>query len=393
MRWPPLSGPWRAIPVLGPTQILAWGALFYPPVLVMPLIAAERDWSLAFCMGGFSRGLLMAGLVAPTVGGLIDRYGGHWVMAAGALVGALGVVALALTTNRANYLAAGMAIGIAMPASLYDPAFATLGRIFGAEARRPITILTFIGGFASTVSWPATYVLIGHLSWKGAYFVYAALLALVAAPLLAFALPRERFKARALAPGEVHVPPKTLPARGAVFTLIIVAFTAYAFIPSAMSAHLLAIFDRLGIDYKVGVILGALFGPAQVLSRLAEFLYAREVHPLLIARFAVALTIAGFALIFALGINLWVATAFMVMFGVTNGLMTIARGTVPLVLFGAGGYGKIVGKIAGPALAMQAAAPLVLALVAERLGDYHALGVVALFAIAALTAFFVVRRP
>src|SRR5712691_10636078 len=189
MRWPPLSGPWRAIPVLGPTQILAWGALFYPPVLVMPLIAAERDWSLAFCMGGFSLGLL-----APTMGGLIDRYGGHWVMAAGALVGALGLLALALTTNRVNFLAAWMAIGVAMAASLYDPAFATLGRIFGAEARRPITILTFMGGFASTVSWPATYVLIEYFGWKGTYFVYAALFAL-AAPLLAFALPRERFKA------------------------------------------------------------------------------------------------------------------------------------------------------------------------------------------------------
>src|ERR1700730_12647632 len=205
MRWPPLSGPWRAIPVLGPTQILAWGALFYPPVLVMPLIAAEGDWSLRFCMGGFTLRLLMGGLAAPTVGGLIDRYGGHWVMAAGALVGALGVLALALTVNRINYLAAWMAIGIAMAASLYDPAFATLGRIFGAEARRPITILTFIGGFASTASWPATYVLIEHLGWKGAYFVYAAILAFVAAPLLAFALPRERFKAQPLAPGGVRV--------------------------------------------------------------------------------------------------------------------------------------------------------------------------------------------
>jgi len=302
-------------------------------------------------------------------------------------------VATVVEGAQNNFLAAWMAIGVAMAASLYDPAFATLGRIFGAEARRPITILTFMGGFASTVSWPTTYVLIEHLGWKGAYLVYAALLAFVAAPLLAFALPRERFKARPLAPGEVHLPPKTLPARGAVFILVIVAFTAYAFIPSALSAHMLAIFNRLGIDPKVAVGLGALFGPAQVLSRLAEFLYAREIRPLVIARFAVALAVAGFALIFAFGISLWVATAFVVMFGVTNGLMTIARGTVPLTLFGAGGYGKIVGRIGGPALVMQAAAPLVLAFVAERLSDYHALGVVALFGVAALISFCLVRRP
>jgi MFS family permease len=391
VRW--LSGPWRAIPVLGPTQILAWGALFYPPVLTMPLVAAEQDWSLAFCMGGFSLGLLVAGVSAPTIGGLIDRYGGHWVMAAGALVGALGCLALALGMSRANFLAGWMGIGVAMAASLYDPAFATLGRIFGAEARRPITVLTFIGGFASTVSWPASYVLIAQFGWRGMYLVYAVLLAFLAAPLLAFALPRERFKARALAPGEVHVPPKTLPARGTVFALVIAAFTAYAFIPSALSAHLLAIFDRLGIDFRTGVILGALFGPAQVLARLGEFLLAREVSPLVIARWALVLMLVGFALMLTLGISLPIATLFILMFGVTNGLMTIARGTVPLWLFGAAGYGRLVGRIAGPSLIMQAAAPLVLALVIERSSDQFALGLVACFGVAALVSFCLIRRP
>src|SRR5262245_16157734 len=183
-------GPWRAVLVLGVTQIVTWGTMFYPPVLTIPLIAADHGWSMSFAMGGFSLGLLVAGLVSPRVGGAIDRYGGHRVMPFGSLLGVLGLVVLVHADTPLAYLAVWAVLGAAMAASLYDPAFATLGRIFGARARSPITALTLAGGLASTVSWPATQALIGAVGWRGTYLVYAALLAFVAAPLHAFALPR-----------------------------------------------------------------------------------------------------------------------------------------------------------------------------------------------------------
>ena len=145
-----IAGPWRAVLVLGVTQILAWGAIFYPPVLTVPLIAAERGWSMTFSMGGFSLALLTAGLVSPRVGLMIDRHGGHRVMPVGALLAALGLVLLVYVEHPVAYLAVWMLLGAATAASLYDPAFATLGRIFGAAARSPITALTLAGGFAST---------------------------------------------------------------------------------------------------------------------------------------------------------------------------------------------------------------------------------------------------
>ncbi|HXA24632.1 MAG TPA: MFS transporter, partial [Acetobacteraceae bacterium] len=178
-----VRGPWRAVAVLGVTQILAWGTLFYPPVLTMPLIAADLGWSIAFCMSGLSIGLISAGLAAPIVGRLIDRYGGGMVMTAGSLVGAVGLFALAHSADRAVYLGVWVVLGIALSASLYDASFATLGRIFGPAARRPITLLTFAGGFASTVSWPATHLLLDAYGWRTTYLVYAGLLAFVAAPL------------------------------------------------------------------------------------------------------------------------------------------------------------------------------------------------------------------
>src|SRR5437879_2114594 len=226
-----LLGPWRAVPVLGVTQVLAWGALFYPPVLTVPLIAADRGWSLAFAMGGFSGGLLAAGLIAPTVGKMIDRHGGHVVMTAGSLAGAAGLVALVHAAHPVAYLAAWVLIGAAMAASLYDPAFATLGRIFGAAARRPITVLTFMGGLASTASWPATHVLLEAWGWRGTYLVYAALLALVAAPLHALALPRERPGAEARPLASRAPAPARPPARGLAVWLVAAGLAAYAVVP------------------------------------------------------------------------------------------------------------------------------------------------------------------
>ena len=386
-----LTGPWRAVAVLGVTQILAWGAIFYPPVMMVPLIAAERSFSFTLAMGGFSLGLLVASLVAPMIGGLIDRHGGHCVMPFGSLAGAAGLVGLVYAGNPLAYCAVWMLLGAAMAASLYDPAFATLGRIFGAKARQPITVLTLAGGFASTVSWPATYALLQPLGWQGTYLVYAALLALVAAPLHAFALPRLRAVADAPHAGGAPAPP-TRPAAGAVFALLVAAFAAYAFIPSGLSAHLLGILQRAGIDAGTAVVIGTLFGPAQVAARLCEFIFARDIHPLVLARFAVGLLLSSFAMLWWFGITVPAGMAFALMFGAANGLITIARGAVPLALFGSAGYGRTIGRIARAALLVTAIAPVVVAFVAERTSDAVALGVAAGCAAVALLCFTLIRR-
>jgi MFS family permease len=387
-----IFGPWRAVPVLGVTQVIAWGTIYYTPVLMAPLIVAERGFSFTVTMGGFSAGLLTAGLVAPTIGSLIDRYGGRRVMPFGSLAGALGLFALVHASHIVAYYATWMLLGAAMAASLYDPAFATLGRIFGSKARSPITALTLIGGFASTVSWPVTYFLLQHLDWKGTYLVYAAVLAIVAAPLHAFALPRDRAEA-AIKPTEGAVaPPPMRPAHGAAFLLVVAAFATYAFVPSGLSAHLLSIFQRAGIEPGTVVFIGALFGPSQVAARLCEFIFARNVHPLLMMRCAIGLLLTAFALLGLLGVSAPVAIMFAIMFGVANGLSTIARGAVPLALFGATGYGRIIGRIAGPSLIITAIAPVVVAFVAERASDPAALGVAAAFAALSFICFLLVHR-
>ncbi len=389
-----IFGPWRAVSVLGVTEILSWGVLFYPPVLTVPLIAQDHGWTRSFAMGGFSASLFVGGLVSRYVGATIDRLGGHVVMPFGSLIGAAGLICLVTAQSAPAYFAAWMVLGIAMACSLYDPAFATLGRIFGPAARSPITTLTLAGGFASTVGWPATQYLIDAVGWRGCYLVYAALLALVAAPLHAFALPRQHAERAAPAtPMSAVKPAALLPAHGLAFLLVATGFAAYAFVPSALSAQLLAIFGRFGLAPATVVTIGMLFGPAQVLARIGELSFARRLHPLWIARFAIGLLVAAFALLALFSFSAALAALFAVMYGMANGLLTIARGTVPLTLFGAAGYGRLVGRIGGPFLVVQAIAPVAVTYIAEHFSDAIGLTVVAGFAAAALVCFAVIRAP
>lgn len=386
-----MRGPHRAVPVFGITMILTWGTLWYSAALLLPLLAASRGWSITLVMSGISAGLLAGGLASPRIGKAIDKYGGHYVMAAGSLLGALGLVALPFVTHPVIYYAIWAVLGIAMAANLYDPAFATLTRIFGADARKQITLLTLMGGFASTVSWPATHLLLGITDWRGTYFIYAAVMALLVAPLHAFAVPRT--KAKAPSPVEGAKVPAVLAAKGLVFVLVACAFATFMFAQSGMLTHMLLIYERMGVDRATAVAIGALFGPAQVAARICELAVARHTYPLNVARFAAGLLISAFAIFAIFGISAVTAAVFVLLFGAANGLMTIARGTLPLALFGPNGYGHLVGRLAAPALAVQAAAPIAMALVIERVSDPAALALTAGFIVVAFVCFLCIRRP
>lgn len=372
-------GPSRAVVVLAITQVLAWGILIYPPVLTMPQLTAAHGWSLAFGMAGFSLGLIVSGLLSPTACGLIDRRGGGGVMGAGALAGAAGLAGLAFADEPLGYFACWILLGAAMSASLYDAAFATLTTVFGATARRQITFVTFAGGFASTVGWPATHLLLGELGWRGTYLVFAAVFVFVIAPLHYFALPPARHHATIPIASDGAEPPAHLASSGRPFLLLAAAFAIYAFILSGLTSNLLAMLQRSGLSAAQVVAIGALFGPAQVAARFADFIFARRTNPLWIARVAVAVVALGLTMLAFAGVSLPLAAAFAICFGAANGVITIARGALPLAMFGPVGYGRVLGRIARPALIVQALAPFAVATVIERFSDQAALegGIVA----------------
>lgn len=387
-------GPGRAVVVLAITQILTWGILIYPPVLTMPLLTAAHGWSLAFGMAGFTLGLVTSGLLSPYVGGLIDRHGGNVVMASGALAGALGLALVPVAMHPVAYFACWLLLGTAMATNLYDPAFATLTRIFGANARRQITFVTFAGGFASTVGWPATHLLLAKLGWQGTYLTFAAVFAFVVAPLHAFALPRHVADMPVSVPQTAAAPAQAfLPPAGAAFLLLATAFALYSFILSGVTSNLLALLDRGGLGAAEAVAVGAMFGPAQVASRLADFVLAKRTHPLWIARGAVVLVASAFALLALLGVSFPVAALFAIGFGAANGVMTIARGALPLLMFGPVGYGRVIGRIARPAQFVQAFAPFVVASAVQTLPDRGVLVLGAVAALVVLGCFLGIKTP
>jgi predicted MFS family arabinose efflux permease len=353
-----LTGPWRAVPILGFTQIVGWGSTFYAIGVLKGFIAAETGWSPVMVVAGISISFAAGGLIAPLVGRTIARRGGRLVMASGSIVTGFSVAALYFIENEIAWLALWAIIGISQAMNLYDAAFATLAEIFGSRARSAITALTLFAGFASTVFWPLTYFLNEMFGWRETYLIYGALNLLLCAPLHAFALPHSGAGIDSGAPeNDPSSTARTLLApNGLPFLLLAAAFSVNTFFMSAFAVHLVGLLEQIGMATAAAVAAGALVGPSQVGGRLAEFIFARKRHPIEVAVFTMLLMPASFILLAFGGAQ--IAAAFTIGYGISQGLLTIVRGTVPLALFGASGLAIVLGRIAAPVLVAQAVAPV-----------------------------------
>src|SRR5450631_4705229 len=271
------------ITALGIAQILAWGTSFYFPAVFAGPIVADTGWSLGYIVGGTSVGLLVAGLISPQVGKIIDVHGGRPVLLASSWFYATGLAGIGLAPVLPVYLVAWVLLGIGMGTGLYDAVFAALGRMYGSEARGPITNLTLFGGFASTVCWPLSAFMIDHIGWRAACFAYAGLHLLIALPLQMAVVRR----------APVHVVPKDAPDEQAsivapaqienettIFTLLALLLSISAGIGSIVVVNFMIFLQARGVDYAVAVSLGTLFGPAQVGARVVERLFGSRYHPI-----------------------------------------------------------------------------------------------------------------
>lgn len=381
---------WQTV-ALGITQTIAWASSTYLPAILAVPIAADLGTSPATVFGAFSVSLVVMAIAGPPVGRAIDRRGGRGILAIANLVLASGLALLAAAHDSFLLFGAWSVLGIGMALGLYDAAFATLVRLHGAEARLPITGITLIAGFASTVGWPLTAWLAGHGGWRTACLAWAAIHVVVALPLNLLCIPRAASLEKILRGETASEERKSAPR--ATMPLLIAFAAATSFVTSAMAAHLPGLLLAMGATSVIAVGAAALLGPAQVIARVVEILTARRyrVHPLVPARVATALhPLAG--LVLALfGGGAIPAMAYSLLHGAGNGLITIVRGTLPLALFGQAGYGERQGVIAVLARAMQAAAPFSYAWVLYNVGPRAAIGLTAALSLAALGALLALR--
>jgi predicted MFS family arabinose efflux permease len=392
----------RTVGWLGLSQLISWGITYYLIGGFGDAIGSDLGWSRDVVYGGFSAALLVMALASRPAGRMIDRHGGRRVMVVGSLGNAAGCLGLALAHGVVVYYAAWIVLGVAMRLTLYDAAFAALARIAGAGARRAMAQITLLGGLASTVLWPLGDLIAARVGWRGAMVAYAGL-ALATIPLH-LALPRATSSA---APGGAAAPaPATQPlavgrrdARiaGALYAAIAILAS---FLNAGMSSQMINILAGLGVAASTAVWIATLRGVGQASARLAEVLFGRRVDPLRLH----LLASLGLPLSFALGLfagrSGLAALGFALLYGATNGILTITRGTLPLVLFDPRSYGVSVGRLLAPSFGVSAAAPVLYAWTREHTGAVGTLvmslaagGLIAVAAIALAARFAGRPRP
>ena len=356
----------NTIPILAITQVIAWGTLYYAFAILAADIQRELGWRAETVFGAFSWCLLVGGLVSAPVGMLLDRFGGRFVMGAGSLLCGLGFILLSQAQQMLTYYIAWTLLGVSIAATLYEAAFATINHQYGLSARKAISTLTLFGGFASTAFWPLTLKLNTLIGWRDTYLWYAALQLCICLPL--------HLMLRASAPRAPYVPGAasvrsdfTLreALRHPAFWTLAFAFSANSFIFSALSVHLIPILTRFGHPIDTVVFMAALIGPMQVAGRIGEMTVGRRLRPQTVGKITFALLPAALLALLFFGTRQWAMALFCTCYGLSNGILTIVRGTVPQAMFGTRNYGAISGAMAGPSMLSKAAGPLAVAAIIQ----------------------------
>lgn len=343
------------VTALGIAQVISWGTLFYAVgVLGLPMRQA-LGMSELFVFGAFTAGLLTSGALSPLAGRLVDRRGGRFVLSAGSVLAALAMLLLATAMHPAALVLGWIVAGAAMAACLYDPAFATLSQHAGVGYRKAVTALTIFGGFASTVFWPLSHVLVAAWGWRWTLAIYAALHVFLCLPIHLYFVPR---RLRIMGPaGDLSAIEQRADAPRRGLGMLTVSFAAASFVSAVIAVHVVSLLVAKGLTQAQAISIAMLFGPMQVVGRVAEFLFASRVG-------VAALGCAAFVLLFgAIAILIIVegpgvaAIVFVATYGFGNGLFTIIRGTVPAELYGRERLGAILGHLARAGLYSRALAP------------------------------------
>jgi MFS family permease len=352
---------------LGSAQTLAWGSTYYLPAILAAPMAREFGASTGLVFGAFSAALVIAAVLGPLAGRRIDLFGGRDVLALSSLVFAAGLATLGMAQGAGMLFAGWLVIGVGMAMGLYEAAFSTLAGIYGPRARGPITGITLLAGLASTICWPISAYLEAEVGWRMACIIWASAHILIGLPLNRFLVPL----------GTQSIPQATKEAANAAvggssrplshaMPLLSLVFAVTWFTSTAMAAHLPRLLEEAGASPAAAIAAAALVGPAQVAGRVFEFGVLQRFHPLLSARLAAMAHPLGALAVMVFGAP--AATVFAILHGAGNGILTIAKGTLPLAIFGPSGYGLRQGILMVPARFGQAGAPFLFALLMERFG-------------------------
>ena len=362
-----------AVLALGITQITAWGTSYYCLGVLAGPISQDTGWSRGFVFLGFTVALLAMGLVSSAVGRAVDRHGGRAVMTLGTVLVSSGLFALAHVRSEAAYLAVWAFLGLGMRLCLYDAAFAALVQVAPSRGRTAISYLTLFGAFASSVFWVVGHALNEQVGWRQTLVLFAVINLVVCLPLHWFGLARRETPETAAAPAGAPAAaadgaPLEGRARSVALVLFALIMSLNGFVFGVISVQLVPLLEAAGLATAAAVWVASMKGVAQFGGRVIEILFARNLRAITVGRIAVGVLPPSLLLLLAGTGSLPLIVAFTLLMGASQGVITIVRGAVPLALFGAKGYGAVLGAIATPVLVVNAASPTAFAWIVDRWG-------------------------
>ena len=363
---------YRIVTVVGAAQVISHAGAYYLPAVMAVPASIELSISSATVYAGLSLALAVSGLAGPTAGKLVDRFGGRPVLIASNLLLATGLSLLALTQGLGLLLLAYAVLGLGMATGMFEVAFAAIVRIFGKKSHNALVGVTMVAGFASVAGWTISVFVEARYGWRGVCWFWAAMNVLVALPLNML-IPRASDSADPTSPVESHnqsAQTSTVvhdPKREKYITILLAfVFASSGFISMGMMSHLPRLLEGVGVPLLVAFSIGALVGPAQITGRILDFTFLRRLHPLIGTRIAALAHPLGIAALVVLGAPF--AALFVILHGLGNGILIIARGTLPLALFGPQGFGRRQGWLTMPAKFAQAIAPFTFGLALTQWG-------------------------
>lgn len=386
--------PVTVIAALGITQIVGYGTLYYSFSILAPDMARDFGWSLEWVFGVLSVALLAGGFLSPLQGAWIDRFGAGRVMTIGSALCAAALMVSALAPNRSIFVLGLLMTELVANFVQYGAAFALLVQVRPQAGQTSITYLTLIAGFSSTLFWPFTTFLHTHLTWQEVYMVFAGLNLFLCMPLhawLSFGLRRSALASRD-EPPPVPVIGRLQPQqRRGGFLLMVVGLSLQSVVSSAILVHMVPLLSGIGLGATAALV-SALFGPAQVASRFTNMILGRNLPPQSLAVLSGSFMAGSVLILMVTAPSTWGAIAFAVIYGFGSGLFSITTGTLPLVLFGSDGYGRMQGRVLSARLVVSAVAPFAFVVTMQSIGYGGSLALVALLAGASILCYVALGR-
>jgi MFS family permease len=341
---------WTIVLTLAATETVSWGILYYGfGVLLLP-IERELGWERAATSGAFSLAILISGLAGLAVGRLVDRHGARWLMTGGSLLATLGLLALARIDSLAAFYAVWALLGLAMAATLYEPAFVTVAAWFVQKRGRALAVLTFLAGFASVLFVPLIGWLVAALGWRAAVDVLAGLLAALTVLPHALVLRRRPEDVGLWPDGEPAAPGARPPAPGGWPARAVLTSATFGWLSAAMAltllgsvavtVHLIAYLTEAGYDPLLAGLAAGLVGTASLPGRLALNALGDRMPRALVLAGVLVSQVAALAVLLAQQNLVWVF-AFVLLYGAGFGAITPLRAALVADYFGRANYGSI----------------------------------------------------